>query len=67
MAESAYKPGWFETPEYQGVDGASNSSDDFGAGSAYRGWGMGLVTTLTLVGFSTLAVVTAVGWSVAGH
>ena len=67
MAGSVYKPDWFETPGYQGVDVENDGSDDLAAAAGYRRWGMGLVTALTLAGFSTLAVVTAIGWSFAGN
>lgn len=36
-----------------------------GSGDQAR-WGMGLVTAVTLIGFSTLAATTAIAWSLAG-
>ena len=67
MAEGVCKPGWFETPGLQSNDIESDWADDRSTNSDHRGWGMGLVTAVTLAGFSTLAVVTAIGWSINVH
>lgn len=65
MAQSLCSSGLMEPLEASDAGRHEETARAGGSGDQAR-WGMGLVTAVTLIGFSTLAATTAIAWSLAG-